>query len=200
MTELRSTGRWAGDLVPVDLELLRTPLEFILAEHAQHREMCRLAELLAEAAIIDPALACRLARYLQTLKPLHVMDEEHDLFPLLRRKTRRRAHRGRGGQGDSPQLQCDDLDALLRQLSAEHEADDPLCTSIIERLTSLSVSGTGEHEDALRRDLKTYAWRQKQHLALENATVLPLAKACLRAADHESLAMRMALRRGVTLR
>jgi hypothetical protein len=74
---------------PVDLRLLSAPLDFLEAEHYRQRIVLDNLDVLADG--VDAPAAAELAagalRYMREDLPLHVADEERDLFPLLRRRA-----------------------------------------------------------------------------------------------------------------
>jgi hemerythrin-like domain-containing protein len=173
-----------GCLAGLDHGLLARPLEFILADHLRQRDLCRLLERLASEAELDLALADAVAEHLASDMAIHVLDEEEDLFPLLRR----RATAG------------DDIERVLGLLSREHARDDRLADTIIAGLRLAVVVRAKAVDDDLKAALREFAYRQRRHLAVENAIVMPLAEARLTPVDLEGLARRMAVRRGISLR
>jgi len=167
----------------IDYALLAKPLEFILADHLRQRNLCCLLECLAQERRLDPALAASIADYVADEMSIHVIDEEEDLFPLLRR---------RAGPGD-------DVERVLGLLSREHSEDDRLAEAIVNGLREAVYNGQEEIGPDLRMKLRTFARRQRRHLAVENAVVMPLAEARLTMKDRAGLARRMAVRRGIHL-
>lgn len=164
--------------------LLREPLEFLFAEHYRHRQVCKILEYLAIAPSFEAELIATADDFIRHDLALHVIDEEEDLFPLLRRR-------------------CDPEDAIenvLDRLSADHALDQRLAQvvgslfarALGERASPSALPGGAEA-------LLTLARRQKSHIALENAVVMPLARRRLTADDREALSMRLAARRGVIL-
>lgn len=170
-------------LEPLPRELIRKPLDYILADHLRQRVLCVLCEQLANTEHLPIAIAEEIIAYLRTDMVVHVVDEEQDLFPLIRRRAR----------GD------DDIEAALGQLSGEHAAEEDLAKSITRGLEeALGNPGAGL-KGALRQKLREFAHNERQHLALENATVMPIAKARLTERDLKDLAGRMAARRGILI-
>ena len=168
-------------LEPLPRELLRKPLDYILAEHLRQRVLCVLCEQVAEDEQFDADLVREIVGYLKSEMVVHVIDEEQDLFPLIRRRAR-------------PE---DDIETALGQLSGDHAAEERLASSIVEGLErALHETGQPISGD-LREALKRFAQTERQHLALENATVMPLAKLRLSERDLKDLAARMAARRGI---
>jgi hemerythrin-like domain-containing protein len=168
-------------LEPLPRELLRKPLDYILAEHLRQRVLCVLCEQVAEDEQFDADLVREIVGYLKSEMVVHVIDEEQDLFPLIRRRA----------QPD------DDIEMVLGQLSGDHAAEERLASSIVEGLER-ALGETGRPiSGELRVALKRFAQTERQHLALENATVMPLAKLRLSERDLKDLAARMAARRGI---
>lgn len=165
--------------------LLGRPLAYIQADHLRQRVLCHLMEQLAEDPHTEAGLAREVASHLAHDMRLHVIDEEEDLFPLLRRRAPDDA----------------ELATLLGRLAADHQADQRLAGEIAAGLEAWqpgrAPSGLPR---ALREALRLFAGNQRRHLALENARVLPLARRCLDAEDLRNLSLRMAARRGVLLR
>ena len=170
-------------LEPLPPRLLRQPLDYILADHLRHRVLCQLCDQLADAEELDVAVADQVLAHISEDLAIHVIDEEQDLFPLLRRRA----------------IDAEDLDEVLGRLSAEHASDDALGETLVAALRASIDTGECLLSDAVRTALRTFAHDQRHHIALENATVMPLAKALLSAKDLKSLGQRMAARRGVLL-
>jgi hemerythrin-like domain-containing protein len=167
-----------GKLAP---QLLRNPLDYILADHHRQRELFAMCDEFAENENFDPRLAEIIATFLETEMELHVIDEEEDLFPMLRRRL----------------LPIDDVDRIMGLLSGEHAADEVLAGEIIRALRQGIETKNPTIEAELRNALLTFADRQRRHLAVENAIVLPLAANRLSAKDITDLGRRMAVRRGI---
>jgi len=143
--------------------------------------LCVLCEQLAEAEEAPVVMAEEVVAYLKTDMVVHVIDEEQDLFPLIRR----RAQVG------------DDIEDALGQLSGEHASEEDLANSIIDGLESALGNPDKRLSIDLQQSLKDFAQNERRHLALENATVMPLAKARLTDRDLNDLSARMAARRGI---
>lgn len=156
--------------------LLREPIEYIFADHFRQRMLCGVLDGLATAKRPDSELAARALEFLRGDFSLHVLDEEEDLFPLLRRRA-------------APD---DDIAPVLGELSAEHAADKRDAEAIAETLTA----DTPPIKD-WRVLFSRFAANERHHLIVENAIVLPLARVRLTAGDRSSLGRRMAARRGV---
>jgi iron-sulfur cluster repair protein YtfE (RIC family) len=164
--------------------LLKEPLEFLFAEHYRHRHMCKVLEYLAIASIFDAGLIASTDDFIRYDLTLHVIDEEEDLFPLLRRRC----------------SEEDDIEDVLGRLSADHALDQELARAV---RTVLSQSLEGRLAPSAvtggPQALVQLARQEKSHMALENAVVMPLARRRLTPDDLEALSLRLAARRGVTM-
>lgn len=168
---------------PLPTELLRKPLDYILADHLRQRVLCILCEQLADSENLDTEIAKEVVAYLKTDMAVHVIDEEQDLFPLIRRRAEDE----------------DNIEEALGQLSGEHASEEDLAKAITDGLESALEHATTKLGDGLRQKLRDLAHNERRHLALENATVMPLAKARLTERDLRDLSARMAARRGILL-
>ena len=85
-------------------------------------------------------------------------------------------------------------------MAEEHAADETDAKQIIALLeTAKSNAETAELTNNDRELLRRFAANERQHLIVENAIVLPLARARLSETDKQNLGMRMAARRGTDL-
>jgi hemerythrin-like domain-containing protein len=169
---------------PLPPELVHEPLNWLFAEHYRHRQLCQLIDRVGTATVLLRDEAQEILDFLRHDMPLHVIDEEDDLFPLLRR----RCHPG------------DELDAVLGALSAEHRDDLEHSRTLIAALEQALADGQAPARDRNARRLFTdYAQHERRHIALENAVVLPIARLRLSAPDLRSLSTRLAARRGILL-
>src|SRR5690606_3657521 len=132
----------------------------------------------------DGRRVTRLVEFLRNDLPLHIIDEEQDLFPLLRRRV----------------LPEDEVETVLGRLSAEHRADAAQGREVRALLEdALERQAAPGMDPAARKALRGFASQELQHLALENAVVLPIARLRLTAKDLAGLGRRLAARRGVVL-
>ena len=165
-------------------ELIHEPLNWLFAEHYRHRQLCQLIERVGTATVLLSDEAHEILAFLRHDMPLHVVDEEDDLFPLLRRRCQ----------------PADELDAVLGALSAEHHDDLDRARTLIAGLERALADGQPPgHDREARRFFTEFALHERRHIALENAVVLPIARLRLTAADLRSLSVRLAARRGVLL-
>ncbi len=160
---------------------MATPLEFFFAEHFRHRQLCGLIDQLSTTTFFDPGPIAEVVDFLRFEAPIHIIDEEEDLFPLLRRRC----------------LPEDELEGVLGVLSAEHKADGVLGKAVRDYLEHCLDTRAAPGANLVgRRDLAAFAVQERRHLALENAVVLPIARQRLSEEDLTGLARRLAARRG----
>lgn len=156
------------------------PLEFMLAEHLNHRRMCRALERLAVATEFDALRITSLLDFIRFDLTLHVIDEEEDFFPMLRERC-------------SPE---DDIEALLQRLSDEHAEDKALSVRVRDVLNAcLILRKPASAIDGGAEALSSFAQHEMQHLALENAVIVPLARRRLDEQDLQALSRRLLARR-----
>ncbi len=175
-----SEGRPRETLDALPVSLLRRPLDYLMADHHRQRVLCRLADELAAAGGPEVELALTLGNFIARDMAIHVIDEEQDLFPLLRRRA----------------VPEDAIDAILGRLAAEHASAGVLVARLGRALGEAALSGR-PLDRSTRRDLVELARGEREHLALENAIVMPLARLRLTESDLRALSLRMAARRGL---
>lgn len=170
-----------GDcLSPTNPALLENPLDFIHEDHLREREICALMDALAASGTPDTDAAARILAFLRNELPLHIADEEEDLFPLLIRRCESE----------------DDINRAIARLSDDHqhaEQDTPLVLDIVDSI----ISRPGPVPDGEKIILTRYAAQARRHLILENAIILPFARLRLAKDDLEMLGRRMRRRRGL---
>lgn len=169
---------------PLPPGLVHEPLNWLFAEHYRHRQLCRLIERVGTATILLREEAAEILTFLGRDMALHIIDEEEDLFPLLRRRC----------------LPEDELGPLLGSLSAEHRVDLDQTRLLSDLLERALIDGQPPgHDLGTRRLFTEFAQHERRHIALENAVVLPIARLRLTPGDLRALSTRMAARRGVFL-
>ncbi|MEP1535635.1 MAG: hemerythrin domain-containing protein [Paracoccaceae bacterium] len=170
-----------GDcLKPTATALLGKPLEFINEDHMRERQICTMLDEIAGAKTPSLESATDAFRFLSKELPLHLRDEEEDLFPLLQRRC-------------APE---DEIDKVVSRLLSDHmhaAEDTPPVITILERLGH----GAGELTARERESLKAFAKHSRRHLILENAIILPFARLRLTERDLETLCLGMCQRRGI---
>jgi len=170
------TRQYEGARQPTPHDLL----DFILAEHLNHRRMCRALEHLAHTVEFEAAQITALLDFIRFDLTLHVIDEEEDIFPLLRSRC-------------EPE---DEVDDVLGRLTVEHATDkelsgrarDVLNACLILRKPPRSIIGGAEA-------LLAFAQHELRHLTLENAVIVPLARRRLSQEDLRLLSERLLARR-----
>lgn len=163
------------------METPRDPIAFIQEEHDRQIEICARLENLVNALEFESCArgAESLLGFLTTDLPVHIEDEERDLFPLLA----------------SRQADDQNLTIVLDQLVAEHELDRGLVEPIVESLRRIA---DGRPPADLRRfcmDACAFSEAMRRHINWENRVVIPLARRLLGAEDRAQLALRIAERR-----
>lgn len=164
--------------------LIHEPLNWLFAEHYRHRQLCKIMEVMARSGTYDEIAMGEVINFLQRDMPLHVLDEEDDLFPLLRRRA----------------LPDDDLEHVLGVLCGEHKIDAGRVGILLAGLLKVQKLQKAPSLDApLRAQLLEFVSHERRHVALENAVVLPIARLRLQPADLKALSARLAARRGRVL-
>ncbi|HEY9216477.1 MAG TPA: hemerythrin domain-containing protein [Phenylobacterium sp.] len=173
-----------ANIEDMPLPLLAEPLEWFFAEHFRHRQLCDMIDEAAASVVFDGERISRIVDFLRHDLALHVIDEEEDLFPLLRRRCK-------------PE---DELERILGVLSAEHRIDVDFARTVrthLERcLEQQSAPGL---DPQVRKAMTEFASQERRHLGLENAVVLPIARLRLTKRDLDTLGRRLAARRGLLL-
>lgn len=161
---------------------LLAPLDYILSEHFRQRSLCQAVENLAKADGLDREMAEAVVGFMKSDFGLHVIDEEEDLFPLLRRRA----------------LPEDGVEDVLGALSLEHALGHDNAERIVEAMAqALETDGADFPKPDFAELLKRFAASERRHLIVENAIVMPLARARLTKDDLRNLGRRMAARRGI---
>jgi iron-sulfur cluster repair protein YtfE (RIC family) len=169
------------DIESIPEALISEPLNWLFAEHYRHRQLCKLIEGLARNGVYDEDRLTLVIDFLRHDLPLHILDEEEDLFPLLRRRAQ-------------PE---DDVERILGILATDHRADQERVSNILAGLERARELRTPPSFDTnLRALLTEFVGLERRHVALENAIVIPIARLRLRPEDLQSLSERLAARRG----
>jgi hemerythrin-like domain-containing protein len=173
-TEIHDANEAARAVTPHD------PIEFILAEHLNHRRMCKALERLAAMTDFNADRITAMIDYIRFDLTLHVIDEEEDFFPLLRKRC----------------LPDDDIDAALKRLSDDHETDKSLSAQVRDMLNACLILRKPPNviEGAVEA-LTSFATNERRHLALENAVIIPIARRRLSPEDLKALSRRLLARR-----
>jgi hemerythrin-like domain-containing protein len=164
-----------------DLESFSEPLDALLAEHFRQRAICDLLDRVA-VGLADPGvqdLARTIQIYLREQLPLHVLDEERDLFQLLKDRT----------------LAADAIEHAFAQLRREHAEDERVAALVMAGLDRLAAGEQPEDSAEFAAAARAFAEAQRRHVAYENRSILPLARTRLTRKDLSRLSRRMAARR-----
>ncbi len=160
---------------------VRDPLEFLAGHHDRQSVMCvgldRLAGNLHDSDARESAR--HILDYLRDELPLHLADEEEDLFPLMQARCQ----------------EDDGFDELHEMLEAEHDSDLSLLDRLLGPLEQLAGGSMPADADVFARDAVSFSTLQRRHLAWENGALLPLARRRLGREDLSAMAARMTARR-----
>ena len=163
--------------------LLQNPLDFLAEDHMREREVCALIDNLVAARSIKRAERQTILSFLKEGLPQHLADEEIDLFPLMLER-------------------CDpeeEIKSVIDKLESDHAhafADAPAITALIAPTEpdDAALSATD------RVQLADFASHSRRHLILENAIILPIARARLTKHDLKTMREHMLERRGLDQR
>lgn len=171
-----------GVLEQVPLELLREPLVWFFAEHYRHRDVCKRLLLMLGTVDFGAEDLRAIYDFLDSDLPVHIIDEEDDLFPLLRRRC-------------APD---DHIETVLGMLSGEHASDmhDALAVKAVIARAISEERGLRCYSQS-QSVIEHFCSSQKRHIAVENAVVLPIARLRITDSDLQSLGQRLAARRGL---
>jgi hemerythrin-like domain-containing protein len=179
----------AGDVTFPDLELsqsvFKDPLKFIYQEHRRHKKICNsiLDESIIDRLCYDneTALIKFVYNYFLNDLPNHILDEERDLFPLMKERSKA----------------TNNVKAILHQVCQEHEFDKELTDFILKDLERLSKGNKLSNPLRLALNLQTFAEGLIRHTNWENLTILPVAESLLTEEDLVTLGKSLAKRRNV---
>lgn len=149
------------------------PIDFLMEEHFRQREFCAALEALADDPSRGPVAAPALLSHQRNWLPLHLQDEEQGLFPLLLLRVQ-------------PE---DALEPLIARLRREHAASGERSIALCQILQRLADGHGLSPVDA--EAMRRHATEVRRHLIVENAIVLPLARARLTQADKARLLRRL---------
>ena len=157
------------------------PIDRLLQEHERQLEFCDELEDLACRVGVEPTaeLAGKLLGYLTHDLPIHIEDEERDLFPLLSSRTTSTA----------------ELNEVLGQLVSEHEADKELAAQVATGLEILVESAPLPNQARFFMHVSAFCANQRRHLSWENRIVLPVARKLLSEAEKGQMRRSMSARR-----
>ena len=169
----RVPGRDLWRIEPLPEEAIDSPLDRIFAQHLRHREAAQIMAFIADGDELSrpdrTEIYAALSAFMAADLIDHTLEEEQVFFPLLRENC-------------EPQ---DGIDRVLARLSGEHMTDNGYRAELAPALARAAEGG--ELELSVRRKLRAFSEHLRQHIALENAVVLPLARARLGAAAIQRL-------------
>lgn len=160
--------------------MLDDPLDFIVEDHARERQVCALIDRLVSMASMKDAEMQQILAFLEDQLPQHLADEEIDLFPMMLERC-------------DPE---DEIKKVIDKLLADHGdplVDAPVIVAIIEGLETPN-SVLSEEES---RKMAEFLQHARRHLTLENAIILPIARARLTEADLRTMKTHMVERRRI---
>ena len=159
---------------PTNVRLLRNPLDFIAEDHLRLRTMCAEMEKWADAPKAEPEAVSEIRTYLTDELPRLLSDEDDDLMPCLLARAEAE----------------DEVPKLADRLRKEHAEIEKGLAAAQNGLDQLLKDGADIASVAA--DLRHLANVARRHLFLENAVLLPLARA--RLTDDDLRAMRANMR------
>lgn len=171
---------WRDCPEPTAVNFRGKPLEFIHEEHLRERQICAWIDEIAQGDASDDVITDVIA-FLKTELPLHIADEEEDLFPLLKRRC-------------EPE---DEIDKVIAKLGDDHGDSDDAAHSVLSTLEQM-VAEKRSLIAAEKQMLTSFAAHARRHLILENAIILPFARLRLTERDLETLYLRMCQRRNLS--
>lgn len=179
---LHATNPRRGDgLTPTAPELLRSPLDFIAEDHLRVRTMCVKIDALVQGAEPPEDDLWGAVEFLSRELPMLLGDEDTDLLPMVAERS-------------APE---DDMPKLKARLEAEHADIGELSQTVVSALKS-AADGRTPLSAAEVETIGAFTALTRRHIALENAVLLPLARARLTGTDLERLRDNMLRRRGLS--
>lgn len=157
------------------------PIDFILKEHDCQFEVCALLKRLLDALESEPRAqwAERVLAYLTEDLPVHIEDEEEDLFPMLASR-----------KGEETEFLT-----ILDQLILEHEFDRGLVEPMLNGVRDIAEGRALADPTRFYMYARTFTEAMRRHLNWENRIVLPLASKILSEEEKAELANRIFGRR-----
>jgi|TARA_R110000850_G_scaffold22172_10_gene64697 hemerythrin-like domain-containing protein len=162
------------------ITVVENPLDFIVEDHSREREVCALIDRLVSAASLKDAEIHQILAFLEDQLPQHLADEEIDLFPMMLERC-------------DPE---DEIEKVIAKLHADHGhalADTPAIIAIIQALDAPDPKLSAVES----QQMAEFAYHARRHLTLENAVILPIARARLTDEDLRTMKIHMLERRGV---
>lgn len=165
------------------IEVLENPIDFMAEDHMREREVCAMIDMLVSNTALKDADIYQMLAFLEDQLPQHLADEEHDLFPLMLKRC-------------EPD---DEIERVIVKLQSDHThaiSDAPAIALLIKG----NRPGDAPFSDTACAQLREFATHARRHLILENAIVLPIARARLTKDDLKTMRSHMLERRGLDRR
>ena len=158
---------------PLSSNSMRNPLDIIEMAHQVHAQICDALEAIADSLPdeVDRRLAANVADCLCIELPLHHLDEEEGLFPLLEKRA----------------LPEDNIVDILSRLAIEHATDESFADELGESLKTLGRGERVDNPNMVGYMLRGFFENYRRHLHWENTLVLPLARQRLKKKDLTAL-------------
>ena len=163
-----------------DASSVDNPLDFIAEDHMREREVCAVIDRIVTTASMERSEIDQVLTFLEAQLPQHLADEEIDLFPLMLKRC-------------EPE---DEIDKVIDKLQSDHGhaiADAPAIVAIIRSFGKRSLKPS----QADCEQMADFAHHARRHLILENAVILPIARARLTEADLTTMKRHMLERRSL---
>lgn len=176
-------GDTGGAIVvePLPFKLLDDPLDYLFADNFRHRCVAYAVRRFAEAGSASRRDADTVIVYLDRDLPLHMEDEEMDLFPALRRRAE----------------PSDGLGLVLARLSEDHRQCRSVVEEIIDVLAEHPADDPVQIVKSSRESMLAYAMGEQRHIAIENSVALAIGRRRLTKRDLAAMSRSMKARRGV---
>ena len=151
----------------------QNPVDVIAAAHHVHAQICDQLEAIADGLPdeVNSRLAANAAASLRYELPLHHLDEEQGLFPLLEKRAKPR----------------DNITEILQPLVREHASDEGFAEELAEVLCEIGRGERVENPNMVGYMLRGFFENYRRHLCWENTLVLPLARSRLTPDDLAAL-------------
>lgn len=156
------------------------PLDCIADHHLAERQVCAEIDRIATRGpdTVNQERLADLIGFLSVDLPLHLQDEDEDLFPTMRVRC-------------EPE---DEIDHVVERLMAEHAHSGREMEKVVRLLRSLQPPGRTLTETE-QSSLTDFAAHARRHLIVENAIVLPIGRVRLTDADLDRMRQSMTQRR-----
>lgn len=161
----------------------RNPLDVIAHDHEVQVGICDALEHIADGLPddVDRRLCGQVVSFLRYELPLHHLDEEEGLFPLLRQSA----------------VTGEDMavTGILSQLVTEHGKDESAADDFVDLLDALGRGERPANPDLLGYMLRGFFESYRRHVLWENSFIIPAARRLLSEDSLKSLSDAMARHR-----